>query len=56
MKLTKKSILAKCFRVPQAIVKTLEKTFKAKIEKTEGIEHPDARVEYEVDVEGDDQE
>lgn len=43
--------------LPQAIVKTLEQTFKQlKIEKAEKIKHPDGRVEYEVDVEGDDQE
>ncbi len=43
--------------LPQAIVKTLKKTFKQlKIEKAERIEHPDGRVEYEVDVEGDGQE
>jgi len=43
--------------LPQAIVKTLEQTFKQlKIEKAEKIEHPDGRIEYEVDVEGDGQE
>ena len=43
--------------LPQAIVKTLEKTFtQLKIEKAEKIEAPDGRVEYEVDVEGDGQE
>ena len=43
--------------LPEAIVKTLEKTFtQFKIEKVERIEAPDGRVEYEVDVEGDGQE
>ncbi len=43
--------------LPQAIVKTLEKTFKQlKIDKVEKIVAPDGRVEYEVDVEGDGQE
>jgi len=43
--------------LPQAIVKTLEKTFKQlKIEKAEKIEAPDGRIEYEIDVEGDGQE
>jgi uncharacterized membrane protein YkoI len=43
--------------LPKAIVKTIEKTFKQfKIDKVERIEHPDGRVEYEVDVEGDGQE
>ncbi|MCK5120590.1 MAG: PepSY-like domain-containing protein [Methylococcales bacterium] len=40
--------------IPQPIIKTLKQTFKKlSIEKVEKISHPDGRVEYEIDVEGD---
>ncbi|NOR68502.1 MAG: hypothetical protein GQ532_02195 [Methylomarinum sp.] len=40
--------------IPQPIIKTLKQTFKKlSIEKAEKISHPDGRVEYEIDVEGD---
>ncbi|MCK5830414.1 MAG: PepSY-like domain-containing protein [Methylococcales bacterium] len=40
--------------LPQAIIKTLEKSFKQlTLEKAEIIKHPDGRMEYEVDVNGD---
>ena len=40
--------------LPQAIIKTLKQTFKKlKIKKAEKIEHPDGRIEYEIDVKGD---
>lgn len=43
--------------LPDAIVKTLQKTFKQLVlEKAEIIVHPDGRIEYEVDVMGDGQE
>jgi len=40
--------------LPQAIIKTLKQTFKnLKILKAEKIAHPDGRIEYEVDANGD---
>jgi len=43
--------------LPEAVVDSLKQTFKKlSIEKAEIIRHPDGRIEYEIDVDGDGEE
>jgi len=43
--------------LPEAVVNKLKQTFKKlTIEKAEKIKHPDGRIEYEIDVDGDGEE
>lgn len=43
--------------LPEAVINSLKQTFhKLSIEKAEKIKHPDGRIEYEIDVKGDNEE
>jgi len=47
----------KISELPEAVINSLKQTFnKLSIEKAEKIKHPDGRIEYEIDVKGDNEE